>query len=78
MDPLMKYINSNSQEFGVTVQYATLSEYFSAIYQSNVLWETRGSQDFLPYSTGRYLQLEGNILYLLHIHRRQIKFSSLF
>lgn len=51
MDPLMKYINSNSKDFGVTVQYATLSEYFSAIYQSNLVWETRGSQDFLPYST---------------------------
>ncbi|XP_075884483.1 epididymis-specific alpha-mannosidase [Nelusetta ayraudi] len=51
MDPLMKYINSNSKVFGVTVQYATLSEYFSAIYQSNLVWETRGSQDFLPYST---------------------------
>lgn len=51
MDPLMKHINSNSKEFGVTVQYATLSEYFSAIYKSNMTWETRGSQDFLPYST---------------------------
>lgn len=57
MDPLMKYINSNSKEFGVTVQYATLSEYFTAIYQSNLVWETRGSQDFLPYSTGRCSKL---------------------
>ncbi|XP_029310371.1 LOW QUALITY PROTEIN: epididymis-specific alpha-mannosidase-like [Cottoperca gobio] len=51
MDPLMKYINQNSKEFGVTVQYATLSEYFQAIYQSNLVWELRGSEDFLPYST---------------------------
>lgn len=51
MDPLMKYINQNSKEFGVTVQYATLSEYFQAIHQSDVVWELRGSEDFLPYST---------------------------
>lgn len=55
MDPLMKYINQNSKEFGVTVQYATLSEYFQAIYQSNLVWEARGSEDFLPYSTGENL-----------------------
>lgn len=51
MDPLMKYINQNSKEFGVTVQYATLSEYFRAVYQTNLTWELRGSEDFLPYST---------------------------
>uniref|UniRef100_A0A4W6CRT5 alpha-mannosidase n=1 Tax=Lates calcarifer TaxID=8187 RepID=A0A4W6CRT5_LATCA len=54
MDPLMKYINQNSKEFGVTVQYASLSEYFQAIYQSNLVWEVRGSEDFLPYSTEPY------------------------
>ncbi|XP_042368296.1 LOW QUALITY PROTEIN: epididymis-specific alpha-mannosidase-like [Plectropomus leopardus] len=51
MDPLMKYINQNSKEFGVTVQYATLSEYFKAIHQSDLVWDLRGSEDFLPYST---------------------------
>uniref|UniRef100_H3BYW5 Alpha-mannosidase n=1 Tax=Tetraodon nigroviridis TaxID=99883 RepID=H3BYW5_TETNG len=51
MDPLMTYINHNSQEFGVTVQYATLSEYFQAVHQSDLVWEQRGSEDFLPYST---------------------------
>ncbi|KAM9426106.1 epididymis-specific alpha-mannosidase isoform 2-T2 [Pholidichthys leucotaenia] len=54
MDPLMKYINQRSKEFGVTVQYATLSEYFQAIYQSNLTWDVRGSEDFLPYSTEPY------------------------
>ena len=58
MDPLMKYINQNSKEFGVTVQYASLSEYFQAIYQSNLVWEFRGSEDFLPYSTGENLYLK--------------------
>uniref|UniRef100_A0A671VSD3 Alpha-mannosidase n=1 Tax=Sparus aurata TaxID=8175 RepID=A0A671VSD3_SPAAU len=51
MDPLMKYINQNSKDFGVTVQYATLGEYFQAIHQSDLVWELRGSEDFLPYST---------------------------
>ncbi|TNN71928.1 Epididymis-specific alpha-mannosidase [Liparis tanakae] len=51
MDPLMKYINQNSKVFGVTVQYATLSEYFKAIHQANLVWEPRGNEDFLPYST---------------------------
>lgn len=55
MDPLMKYINQNSKDFGVTVQYATLGEYFQAIYQSDLVWEQRGSEDFLPYSTGESL-----------------------
>ncbi|XP_035469730.2 epididymis-specific alpha-mannosidase [Scophthalmus maximus] len=54
MDPLMKYINQNSKEFGVTVQYASLSEYFQAIHHSNLVWELRGSEDFLPYSTEPY------------------------
>ncbi|XP_020793489.2 epididymis-specific alpha-mannosidase [Boleophthalmus pectinirostris] len=51
MDPLMKYINQNSKDFGVTVQYATLNEYFKTIYNSDLEWEIRGSEDFLPYST---------------------------
>lgn len=52
----MKYINQHSEEFGVTVQYATVSEYFKAIYQSNQVWDVRGSEDFLPYSTGKNLK----------------------
>ncbi|TKS92921.1 Epididymis-specific alpha-mannosidase [Collichthys lucidus] len=51
MDPLMKYINENSKDLGVMVQYATLGEYFQAVYQSDLVWEQRGSEDFLPYST---------------------------
>ncbi|XP_015247239.1 PREDICTED: epididymis-specific alpha-mannosidase [Cyprinodon variegatus] len=54
MDPLMTYINQNSKEFGVTVQYATLSEYFLSVHQSNLTWAVRGSEDFLPYSTEPY------------------------
>ncbi|TSL40971.1 Epididymis-specific alpha-mannosidase [Bagarius yarrelli] len=51
MDMIMNFINQHSKEFGVTVQYATPKDYFQALYQSNMSWEVRGGQDFLPYST---------------------------
>ncbi|XP_069488092.1 epididymis-specific alpha-mannosidase isoform X2 [Ambystoma mexicanum] len=51
MDPLLDYINKHAEEFGVTVQYATLSDYFQTIYQRNLTWDVRKEQDFLPYST---------------------------
>jgi len=52
----MDYINQNSKEFGVTVEYATLGEYFLAVHQSELSWDVRGSDDFLPYSTGENVQ----------------------
>lgn len=52
MDPLMDYINRNSKDLGVTVRYATLAEYFGAVHDADLVWEVRGSKDFLPYSTG--------------------------
>uniref|UniRef100_U3K4T3 Alpha-mannosidase n=1 Tax=Ficedula albicollis TaxID=59894 RepID=U3K4T3_FICAL len=51
MDLLVDYINKHSAEFGVTVQYATVSDYFQALYSRNLTWEIRDSQDFLPYSS---------------------------
>ncbi|NWH78465.1 MA2B2 mannosidase, partial [Piaya cayana] len=51
MDLLLDYINKHSEEFGVTVQYATVGDYFHAVYRRNFTWEIRDSQDFLPYST---------------------------
>ncbi|XP_071412943.1 epididymis-specific alpha-mannosidase isoform X1 [Pithys albifrons albifrons] len=51
MDLLLDYINKHSAEFGVTVQYATVGDYFRAVYSRNLTWEIRNSQDFLPYST---------------------------
>ncbi|XP_073430619.1 epididymis-specific alpha-mannosidase [Dendrobates tinctorius] len=50
MDLLLDYINSN-REFDMNVQYCTLSEYFTSLYDRNITWEVRGSQDFLPYSS---------------------------
>ncbi|KAM6132918.1 epididymis-specific alpha-mannosidase [Pterocles gutturalis] len=51
MDLLLDYINKHSDDFGVTVQYATVGDYFQAVYSRNLTWEIRDSQDFLPYST---------------------------
>lgn len=51
MDPLLDYINKHAQEYGVRVQYATLSDYFRALYSENLTWDVRNDQDFLPYST---------------------------
>ncbi|GCB72407.1 hypothetical protein scyTo_0001980 [Scyliorhinus torazame] len=51
MDPLMDYINQHRDEFGVTVQYATLSEYMQAVHNANLTWDVRKNQDFLPYSS---------------------------
>ncbi|KAM3850509.1 epididymis-specific alpha-mannosidase [Diretmus argenteus] len=51
MDPLLDYINQNRNELGVSVQYATLSQYFQNVHQSDSTWGVRGSRDFLPYST---------------------------
>ncbi|KAM4707731.1 epididymis-specific alpha-mannosidase [Discoglossus pictus] len=53
MDLLMDYINKHA-EFGVTLQYATLGDYFKNIYNRNLTWEVRNNQDFLPYSSDLY------------------------
>uniref|UniRef100_A0A3Q2Y4Q0 Alpha-mannosidase n=1 Tax=Hippocampus comes TaxID=109280 RepID=A0A3Q2Y4Q0_HIPCM len=42
---------TNSKDLGVTVRYATLAEYFRAVHDADLVWEVRGSEDFLPYST---------------------------
>ncbi|KAJ1214027.1 hypothetical protein NDU88_001655 [Pleurodeles waltl] len=51
MDLLLDYINEHAEEYGVTVQYATLSDYFLALSRENLTWDVRNDQDFLPYST---------------------------
>lgn len=53
MDLLLEYIN-NKPEFGVTVQYSTLGEYFKSLYRRNLTWEVRKNEDFLPYSSDAY------------------------
>ncbi|XP_063578653.1 epididymis-specific alpha-mannosidase isoform X3 [Pongo abelii] len=51
MDPLLDHINSHAAELGVSVQYATLSDYFRALHTLNITWRVRDHHDFLPYST---------------------------
>ncbi|XP_037685271.1 epididymis-specific alpha-mannosidase isoform X2 [Choloepus didactylus] len=51
MDPLLEHINSRAGELGVSVQYATLGDYFRALHTLNVTWHVRDHHDFLPYST---------------------------
>ncbi|XP_068133236.1 epididymis-specific alpha-mannosidase [Hyperolius riggenbachi] len=53
MDLLVEYIN-NSSDFGVSVQYSTLGEYFSRMHKRNLTWDVRRNEDFLPYSSDAY------------------------
>ncbi|XP_053779508.1 epididymis-specific alpha-mannosidase isoform X1 [Desmodus rotundus] len=51
MDLLLGNINKHSSKLGVTVEYATLGDYFRAVHAHNVTWKVRHHQDFLPYSS---------------------------
>ncbi|XP_006893736.1 PREDICTED: epididymis-specific alpha-mannosidase [Elephantulus edwardii] len=51
MDVVLDRVNNRSAELGISVQYATLADYFSALHDLNATWGWRGPQDFLPYSS---------------------------
>uniref|UniRef100_G5E5M8 Alpha-mannosidase n=1 Tax=Bos taurus TaxID=9913 RepID=G5E5M8_BOVIN len=51
MDIVMDYINSEASEFGFSVEYATLGDYFRAVHSDQVAWQVRDHRDFLPYSS---------------------------
>lgn len=55
MDILMDYINSHTLEFNLSMEYATLGDYFRAVHSDQVAWQVRDHHDFLPYSSGRSL-----------------------
>ncbi|XP_038601694.1 epididymis-specific alpha-mannosidase [Tachyglossus aculeatus] len=59
MDRLLDYINERVDQFGVTVQYATLGDYFRAVFQRKAVWTVRNHQDFLPYSTEAFQAWSG-------------------
>ncbi|XP_028919425.1 LOW QUALITY PROTEIN: epididymis-specific alpha-mannosidase [Ornithorhynchus anatinus] len=59
MDRLLDYINERAERFGVTVQYATLGDYFRAVFQRKVVWPVRDHRDFLPYSTEAFQTWSG-------------------
>ncbi|KAM5271302.1 epididymis-specific alpha-mannosidase [Ctenodactylus gundi] len=52
MDPLLDHINRRAAQLGVSVQYATLGDYFHTLHSLNVTWGVHGHRDFLPYSSG--------------------------
>ena len=48
MDKLIDYINDHSYELGIRARYSTLSDYFSAVHNTNQTWTVR-TFDFFPY-----------------------------
>nr|XP_035960565.1 epididymis-specific alpha-mannosidase [Halichoerus grypus] len=54
MDILLDFINAYKSRLGITVEYATLADYFSALHTTNVTWHVREHRDFLPYSSGPF------------------------
>lgn len=47
-DRLMKEINANAAKYGMTITYATVGEYISAVHKTNTTWPVRKHQDFFP------------------------------
>lgn len=55
MDIVLDSINAYKSELGISVEYATLDNYFSALHSTNVSWRVHEHRDFLPYSSGMSL-----------------------
>ena len=55
MDRVMEEVNKFTYQHGISVQYATLRNYFQAVHAHQLSWKVRDHQDFLPYSSGRSL-----------------------
>ena len=50
MDRLMEVINSNPSQYGMKIQYSTLSDYFAAVAASGVKFPLVAGGDFFPYA----------------------------
>ena len=50
-DKLIDYINERAEQYGVSIRYATLSDYFTAVNNENVTWPVY-TEDFFPYADG--------------------------
>jgi hypothetical protein len=50
-DKLIDYINARPQQYGVTIQYGTLADYFGALNQETITWPVYEA-DFFPYADG--------------------------
>uniref|UniRef100_A0A452EN56 Alpha-mannosidase n=1 Tax=Capra hircus TaxID=9925 RepID=A0A452EN56_CAPHI len=51
MDRVMEEVNKFTYQHGISVQYATLGNYFQAVHTHQLSWKVRDHQDFLPYSS---------------------------
>ncbi|XP_069451160.1 epididymis-specific alpha-mannosidase-like [Ovis canadensis] len=51
MDRVMEEVNKFTYQHGISVQYATLRNYFQAVHAHQLSWKVRDHQDFLPYSS---------------------------
>ncbi|KAG5207876.1 hypothetical protein JEQ12_017640 [Ovis aries] len=51
MDRVMEEVNKFTYQHGISVQYATLGNYFQAVHAHQLSWKVRDHQDFLPYSS---------------------------
>ncbi len=47
-DLLLNYMNAHSADYGFTLRYGTLSEYFQAIFDTQTTWPVRSHTDFFP------------------------------
>ena len=48
MDRVMEEVNKFTYQHGISVQYATLGNYFQAVHAHQLSWKVRDHQDFLP------------------------------
>ena len=59
MDRVLEEVNKFTHQHGVSMEYATLGSYFRAVHAHQLSWPVREQRDFLPYSSGRSLWVEG-------------------
>ena len=53
MDRVMEEVNKFTEKHGISMEYATLGNYFRAVHAHQLSWKVRDHRDFLPYSSGR-------------------------
>jgi len=51
MDKLIRYVNANSDHYGITMKYAHVSDYVNAVHALNIEWPVFEG-DFFPYNDG--------------------------
>ncbi|KAG8505835.1 Epididymis-specific alpha-mannosidase, partial [Galemys pyrenaicus] len=51
MELLMHHVNVRRRQLGLSLEFATLGDYFQTLHQLNATWHVRDHRDFLPYSS---------------------------